>query len=803
MNRVIVIITIFFMTGIFITSFLKVSPVIIFTLLFLFLIFSVVAHIKNWPFFKYIIGTSFFLSGFLYGQVAWHEVAINPLSGLENNILVLEGIVKGDNIFDDGRTYFTIDTYRIFIHDKSYNMSQKVRVRVEGKREIFTGERVILKGLLLIPPGRRNPGDFSYRDYLLRENIHNIIHVNSFDDIKILDYVSGDFLSRYAAMIRRKSVSIISELLPGTEGYLLAGMILGTRSSIGENIIKDFQATGTLHILAASGSNISILLVIIVFAGEMLKISHRRSAAVCIPVVIFYAFIAGGEPSIMRASVMSIIVLFGLIIEKEPDLLVSVFASAFLLLIMNPLDLYDTGFLLSFGSVLGIICFTPPLQKILNFIPSRDIRNCLAVSLAAQLGVSPIVVYYFNELSLVAVFANLMIFMFVACSLVTGVFMLIVYSVFPFGGIILARISGVIVDYIIFIVTFLSKVPFASVNLPSPSLCFILFYYVFIYFIFSLVQNYRYWRDYAEEKYGFVLTTGRIILIVSIIFLLFIWYPLVFPSPLKIVFLDVGQGDSIFIKLPDGKCFLVDGGKANEYYDAGKSVIIPFLKRQGIRQIDGIFLSHADNDHLGGLVEVVKKVRVKAIYDGLDVDRKNRMYREFLYLALKKGINYYRLSEGNKLYFNEGVTFEVLNPSIPLISSENHLNENSLVLRIYWKKISILLTGDIEKKGEERVMLNSSESQILKVSHHGSNTGTSKEFLQKIKPDIAVISVGNKNPYGHPSGYVIERLNIFSGALYRTDYCGAVTVISNGNDYKVITVKNLKDRSDYNEIHQN
>jgi len=745
----------------------------------------------------------FFLSGFLYGQVAWHEVAVNSLAGLENNILVLEGIVQGDNIFDADKAYFTIDTYRVFIYDKSYHISQKVRVRVEGKRDIITGERVVLKGILLLPTDRRNPGDFSYRDYLLREDIHNIIHVNSFDDIKVLDYVSGDFLSRYAAMIRRKSVLIISELLPGREGSLLAGMVLGTRSSVGEDLIKDFQSTGTLHILAASGSNISILLVIIIFTGEILKISHRKSAAVCIPVVIFYAFIAGGEPSIMRASVMSIVVLAGLIIEKEPDLLVSVFASAFLLLILNPLGLYDTGFLLSFGSVLGIICFTPPLQKVFAFIPFRDARNCLSVSLAAQLGVAPVVVYYFNELSLVAVFANLMIFMFVACALITGVFMLLVYPLSSFCAIILARVSGVLVDYIIFIVTFLSKMPFASVNLPSPSLCFILFYYVFIFLIVSIIQHYRYWRDYVEKTCGFVLTGGRIILIVSIIFLFFIWYPVVVPSPLMVVFLDVGQGDSIFVKLPEGKCFLIDGGKADEYYDTGKRVIIPFLKRYGIRQIDGIFLTHADNDHLGGLIEVLKNVRVMAIYDGLDFDDKNRMYREFLYLACKKGINYYRLSEGNKLYFHEGVTFEVLNPSIPLISSENHLNENSLVLRIFWKKISFLLTGDIEKKGEERIMLNSSECQILKVSHHGSNSGTSREFLQKIKPEVAVISVGNKNPYGHPSVYTIERLNIFSGAVYRTDYCGAVTVISDGNGYKVITVKNLKDRSDYYEIHQN
>ncbi|MEQ8170889.1 MAG: DNA internalization-related competence protein ComEC/Rec2 [Candidatus Eremiobacterota bacterium] len=801
MNRVIVVITIFFMTGIFVTSFLNMSPAVTFVLLFLFLMFSIVAYLKKWLFFKYIIGTAFFLSGFLYGHVALYEVSGNSLAGLENNILVLEGIVKGDNIFDDDKTYFTIDTYRVFIYDKHYNISQKVRVRVEGKKEVFTGERVILKGLLLLPSDRRNPGEFSYRDYLLREDIHNIIHVNSFDDIKVLDYVSGDSLSRYAAMVRRKSVFIISELIPGQEGSLLAGMIFGTRSSAGDELIKKFQSTGTLHILAASGSNISILLVMIVCAGEILKISRRKSAIICIPVVIFYAFLAGGEPSIMRASVMSIVVLAGLIIEKEPDLLTSVFASAFLLLIMNPLGLYDTGFLLSFSSVLGIICFTPPLQKIFSFIPFRDVRNCLSVSLAAQLGVAPIVVYYFNELSPVAVFANLMIFMFVAFALVTGVFMLLVYPLSSFCAIILARISGVLVDYIIFIVNFLSEVPFASVNLPSPSAGFILFYYVFICFIFSLVQNYRQWRDYVEEKFGFVLTGGRIILIISIISLLFIWYPVVFPSPLKVVFLDVGQGDSIFIKLPEGKCFLVDGGKADNYYDTGKRVIIPFLKRHGIRQIDGIFLTHADNDHLGGLIEVLKNVRVMAIYDGLDVDHKNRMYREFLYLACKKGINYYRLSEGNKLYFHEGVTFEVLNPSIPLIYSENHLNENSLVLRIYWKKISLLLTGDIEKKGEERVMLNSSECQILKVSHHGSNTGTSREFLQKIKPEVAVISVGKKNPYGHPSGYVIERLNIFSGALYRTDYCGAITVISDGNDYKVLTVKNLKDRSDYNEIH--
>jgi len=194
---------------------------------------------------------------------------------------------------------------------------------------------------------------------------------------------------------------------------------------------------------------------------------------------------------------------------------------------------------------------------------------------------------------------------------------------------------------------------------------------------------------------------------------------------------------------------------------------------------------------MGGLVSVMKEFRVRRVFDGLDFDPSDRLYREFLFLVTQKGSSYYRLQAGNKISFQNGVKFEVLNPSFPLISGKNHLNENSLVLKISWKRVSFLMTGDIEDGGEVKLMEKPLiiNSHILKVSHHGSKSSSGEDFLAAVTPEVSVISVGENNFYGHPSQEVLERLKCFSSPIYRTDRYGAVTVITDGKDFKVVTIR--------------
>ncbi|OQA11735.1 MAG: ComEC family competence protein [bacterium ADurb.Bin363] len=231
-------------------------------------------------------------------------------------------------------------------------------------------------------------------------------------------------------------------------------------------------------------------------------------------------------------------------------------------------------------------------------------------------------------------------------------------------------------------------------------------------------------------------------------------------------------------------------------------IIVPFLKKEGVREITGIFLTHPDKDHLGGLSEVLREFKVKMVFDGLDFDETNNSYKEFLYLVNKRKSAYYRLQKGDRLMLDQGI-IDILHPSLPLLSGENHLNENSLVIKILWGKISFLMTGDVEKKGEERLLSLNIDSDVLKVSHHGSQGATSEEFLKKVTPLISIISVGKNNPYGHPSQDVLKRLHSSYNYIYRTDLYGAITVLCDGEKYKVITIKKPKTGGNDNETQTN
>jgi len=767
---------------------LKIPPLIPFILCLLSFSVSLLALLKKWKSPVYFIIFNFLLLGFLFGSIAWSQALRNSFEGLEKREVTVEGIAEGDKSYRNEMTYFTLKVYEISVDNKIFHVNEKIMVKYRGKIDIFNGDGMLLRGVLLLPPGADNPGEFSYRDYLSGHGIHCVLQVDE-ENICFLDYRELNFFSGQGGALRRYFLDTISRLFPEPQASLLSGIVFGASATMPDKLVRDFQITGTYHMVAASGSNISMLLIIIVFLGELFRITYRRTAIICIPVVILYAFMVGGEPSIVRAAIMSITVLFGLIIEREPDIITSLFGAAFLILFINPLQIYDVGFQLSFVTVIAIVYFTPSLQKVLSFIPNRDVVTCISVSLAAQLGAAPPGVYYFNELSLVSPVANLLVFLFSGFSLMFGVIMLSIYPLVPFIAVLISRLLAVLLDYIIFINSFLAGIPYASVNMASPSLFSIFIYYVIVFFLASFIRDYKFWKRYFTEKIGWRKPAIALLGIA----LFFVWYPVFFPPTLKAVFLDVGQGDSIYLKLPDGSDFLIDGGQGGreDGYDAGKSVVVPFLKRQGVRELSGIILTHPDNDHMGGLVSVMKEFRVRRVFDGLDFDPSDRLYREFLFLVTQKGSSYYRLQAGNKISFQNGVKFEVLNPSFPLISGKNHLNENSLVLKISWKRVSFLMTGDIEDGGEVKLMEKPLiiNSHILKVSHHGSKSSSGEDFLAAVTPEVSVISVGENNFYGHPSQEVLERLKCFSSPIYRTDRYGAVTVITDGKDFKVVTIR--------------
>ena len=289
----------------------------------------------------------------------------------------------------------------------------------------------------------------------------------------------------------------------------------------------------------------------------------------------------------------------------------------------------------------------------------------------------------------------------------------------------------------------------------------------------------------------FPLSKSKILILLLLVSAILVWIAVLYEPThlLRATFLDVGQGDSIFIQFPYGGNMLIDGGRGGKY-DKGKK-IVAYLRRQGVRRIDILLLSHPHDDHVGGLITVLKDLPVDLVLDSGQVHT-SYSYEEFLKLIKGKRISYRIIRAGEEIKGFKRVKIPILNPSPYLLEGTNSdINNNSVVLKIIYGKVSLLLTGDIEREAEENLLRYGYylRSTLIKVPHHGSRTSSSPDFLDLVDPRIAVISVGRRNPFRHPSPQVLLRYEKRGVEIYRTDRQGAIIFTSGGKSFQVRTTK--------------
>lgn len=289
-----------------------------------------------------------------------------------------------------------------------------------------------------------------------------------------------------------------------------------------------------------------------------------------------------------------------------------------------------------------------------------------------------------------------------------------------------------------------------------------------------------------------------IILIGFVVFVLTVWVwwlalrPL--PPRLKVTFLDVGQGDAIVLQTPRGHVMVVDTGRATPEDDMGRRVVLPFLRAQGVNRVDALALTHPDIDHVGGAISLLQRVRVHFLLLSLPTSG-HPLYGPVQEAAGQRRIPVRALARGQRIEFPDGVVAEVLHPSVRSMFGQHPDNNASLVLRVQYGRTSLLLTGDAEEEAE-REMLRAGErvgADLLKLGHHGSLTSSSEAFLEAVRPQVAIVSVGRGNIYGHPHPQILARLQSRHIRLFRTDRDGAITVLSDGRTMKITTAR-LPDR---------
>ena len=675
-----------------------------------------------------------------------------------------------------------VNTNFFQLNDKRYQTNGRVLLKVYDVEPVIKfGDVIKAEVLLQEPELPGNFGEFNYRDYLTRQNIFLTDSVEM-NQLEIVGHSKGLSINTLIYGIKNRISQKIEKIYQSPGKGLIKAIIIGDKTEISRELMDIFQDAGIMHILAISGLHVGIIAIVLLFIFNLLPkywLNDGFKYIIIITMMLGYAAMTGFRPSVSRATLMLAIVMLAKCFNRPYHIYNSLYLAAFLILLWQPLYMYDAGFLLSFVVTFFIIYLAPILEGKLEYLPSY-FRKLFSVSLSAWLGIVPLSAYFFYKISFIGILSNIIIIPLIGVILILALISIFLSFLFLPIAQLFSLFNDALITLLLIVGKKLSSLPFAYQYVAQPGLASIILYYSIILMSFYSIH---FW-----SKYDLLVKKRRFWLIVFFSFILLCINVLIPSSLLAVHFINVGQGDCILVQTPQKKNILIDGG-GTPYsdFDIGKNIVIPYLRREGINKLDMMFLTHPDMDHLEGLLPVLKEMNVNLVVDS-GIQYQDKTYLDFLSLIEgDKNITYYQTRAGDVIQITPEIEFFILNPyktSHCLI--ENDFNNNSIVLKLQYKNTDFLFTGDIEEAAEINLLSRNSllKSDILKVAHHGSSSSTGDLFLEKVKPEVAIISVGSNN-FGHPHSNVIKKLEKKCQKVFRTDLNGTIIVKSNGSKYYI------------------
>lgn len=773
-----------YITGIIYSKFISINLIFLFSFIILLILISIISFVKQWNITTALLFLIIFLIGILNYNLNSNPIGANHIANfIEDKKLTIIGTVL-DKEYYSNQEKISLKVEVSQIEREDYNIKTQGLILVNtylGDCPYEYGDVLKIKGRLEKPIGQKNFGEFDYELYLAREKIFTYINIWQEKDIQKIGEDDSNFLVSFSLSARDKIKEITKQTLPQPYSYLLIGMLLGEKNFIPPHLKEVFTEAGIMHILAVSGLHVGIIAMALLALLSMLNLPKKLKLLTLILILIMYASITGFRPSVLRATIMFLLLIGGKLINRSRNLNISLFFAGFLILLLNPLILYDAGFLLSFIVTFFIINLSPIFQELFSKIVAW-IKNPLAVSTAAWIGIFPLSAYFFTKVSIISIVSNILIIPLTVVAVILGfVTFFIGMASISLAGIV-ANINYLVLSLITLIAKSFSSLPFAFVYVAQPSILVIILYYLMVFFIIELFYIKILSQKIKKKAALIVLSITLLIISVQI------FYP---TDNLKVNFINVGEGDCILIEAPNKINILIDGGGTPQGdFDVGSKIVVPYLRRKGINEIDLLILTHPHLDHLEGLLPVLKEFKVGMVLDsGLLCDIS--AYKEFISLIQKKSIPYHKAKAGDNFVFSNNLEIFLLNPLYDSdFYDESDFNNASIVVKLFYKNADFLFTGDIEVTAEKKLLVwqNILQSDILKVGHHGSITSTNLEFLDKVDPRIAIITVG-KNHFGHPSQKIIERLEDGNIQIYRTDEDGTIIIRTNGQEYWIRTLR--------------
>ena len=812
MKKPIISILLFYIAGIIYGRYLPLHLIHLTVLITFILIISLAFRIVNSKICSRLPTAYSLLPAFiLCGAIAINYQSItlpdNHISNLINNEKVsIEGIIyKPPEVLENKtRLYLDVESVsgkdtngkaRITLYRDTTSADYKDRVRIKDVR-------------LYMPRNFKNPGGFDYKRYMEDHGIYVIGSISKGNKIEVLDKDKGGMLSYIYKSKERLSHFIEKNALP-EESSILKTMVFGERSAISKEMRNIFSSTGIAHLLAVSGLHVgfvafaSFLIFKKFFAFLFLNFYRRLflvgavqrfAAFFTIFPVLYYSILAGGNPATVRAAIMAVVYLLSLVLYREGDIYNTLSLAAMIILIWHPPSLFNIGFQLSFIAVLSIaygfsrfqikkdnnpLLVAERLSLREFFLRHRWLYNFTFSSIFATLGTLPIIAYHFNLISIIGPIVNVLAIPLSSLIVPLTLIFSILSNISEQLASLLINIPVFLTFILVEIARLFTNIPYYSIRVPTPSLLTIFM----IYPLFIGILNFN---RHKWIKFGTISVC---------LFLIFFWVlthysSLVTRHSLRVTYIDVGQAECSLIQFPNGKNMLIDGGRLMDDFDAGSSIVAPYLWDIGVTKIDYVIGSHPDSDHVGGLLFILNEMPVRNYFDN-GQESIDLIHVKLCEIAKEKNISYMALHSGDKIEIDNKVRVEILHPTreISNLKERGHDNNFSIVMKITYGNFSVLFTGDIEKEAEEFMIGQGADlkSIILKAPHHGSSSSSTEEFIKAVNPEVAVFSVGYNNPFRHPNKKVLSRYKEARIKIYRTDMDGLIEIESDGKNYTVKT----------------
>jgi competence protein ComEC len=648
------------------------------------------------------------------------------------------------------------------------------------------GRTIRLPAELRRPSRYLNPGVADDERALARRGTTLVGSVKSGTLVDVV--AKGGRLSEAAADTRafvRRAIASAVGRWSARSAAIVTAIVIGDRAGLDDGLERRLQEAGTYHVIAISGGNIAILAGLTLVGFRIAGLLGRAAMLTAIAGLVAYCYVIGGTASVNRATLMAIVYFAARAMDLRGPPVNALALVAGLLVAMQPLAVADAGFLLTFGATAAIILVAPlaPLRTLPRLV--APFAAMLAASVAAEAALLPIAAFLFSRVTVAGLVLNFAAIPLMAVAQIAGMALVPAVAVPPLAAA-LGWIAHAGAEGLVRSADLVEVVPMLTWRVSPPSWIALIVYYC------GLITAWTLWRlavqvlgSRESRTLRFVRRGAACAAVLSLLWI--VAEPWIARSPagdgrLHVTFIDVGQGDAALVRFPNGSTLLVDAGglPGASSFDVGDRVVAPVLRHGGIRTLDLVALTHGDVDHIGGADAMLTEFRPHDVWEGIPVPPHEPL-RALQRTAERVGATWTNV-QTNDLATIDGVQILMRHPAIADWQRQDVRNDDSIVLEIIWRDVSIVLTGDIGKEAERTItpLFSPSPLRIVKVPHHGSLTSSTVDFIRALSPRVAVVSVGRSNTFGHPAPEIIDRYRRAGADLFRTDQDGAISLDTDG-----------------------